>query len=161
MKVYNPKMGMDALQVRTRMFLLQQGGNCNSCTRGYRGAPRAAPQVYLCCVLQAGVGILPLARLAAASPPHGPCPRPPPPPTLPPALQVYPESQAAANQRSGRAGRTGPGTCWRLFTGGWGDLGWRGRARASRGKVQARGLPLPCCQRACLQPVRTVLFLFQ
>lgn len=33
--------------------------------------------------------------------------------------QVFPESQAAANQRSGRAGRTGPGTCWRLFTGGW------------------------------------------
>jgi pre-mRNA-splicing factor ATP-dependent RNA helicase DHX38/PRP16 len=32
------------------------------------------------------------------------------------ALQVYPESRAAANQRSGRAGRTGPGTCWRLFT---------------------------------------------
>jgi pre-mRNA-splicing factor ATP-dependent RNA helicase DHX38/PRP16 len=30
--------------------------------------------------------------------------------------QVYPESRAAANQRSGRAGRTGPGTCWRLFT---------------------------------------------
>ncbi|KAL4449004.1 hypothetical protein ABPG77_007721 [Micractinium sp. CCAP 211/92] len=34
------------------------------------------------------------------------------------ALQVFPESQAAANQRSGRAGRTGPGTCWRLFTEG-------------------------------------------
>ncbi len=32
------------------------------------------------------------------------------------ALQVYPESRAAANQRSGRAGRTGPGTCWRLYT---------------------------------------------
>lgn len=32
------------------------------------------------------------------------------------ALQVYPESRAAASQRSGRAGRTGPGTCWRLFT---------------------------------------------
>ncbi len=30
--------------------------------------------------------------------------------------QVYPESRAAANQRSGRAGRTGPGICWRLFT---------------------------------------------
>ena len=29
---------------------------------------------------------------------------------------MYPESRAAANQRSGRAGRTGPGTCWRLFT---------------------------------------------
>lgn len=34
------------------------------------------------------------------------------------ALQVFPESQAAANQRSGRAGRTGPGTCYRLFTEG-------------------------------------------
>ena len=32
------------------------------------------------------------------------------------ALTVFPESQAAANQRSGRAGRTGPGVCWRLFT---------------------------------------------
>eukprot|EP00890_Picochlorum_soloecismus_P002226 jgi/Picsp_1/3003/NSC_01225-R1_pre-mrna-splicing factor atp-dependent rna helicase prp16-like len=32
------------------------------------------------------------------------------------ALTVFPESQAAANQRSGRAGRTGPGICWRLFT---------------------------------------------
>ena len=32
------------------------------------------------------------------------------------APQVFPESQAAANQRSGRAGRTGPGTAYRLFT---------------------------------------------
>lgn len=32
------------------------------------------------------------------------------------ALQVYPISQANANQRSGRAGRTGPGQCFRLFT---------------------------------------------
>ncbi|WIA21046.1 hypothetical protein OEZ85_005370 [Tetradesmus obliquus] len=32
------------------------------------------------------------------------------------ALQVFPESQAAANQRSGRAGRTGPGTAYRLYT---------------------------------------------
>eukprot|EP00271_Cylindrocystis_brebissonii_P010230 TRINITY_DN26364_c0_g1_i1.p1 TRINITY_DN26364_c0_g1~~TRINITY_DN26364_c0_g1_i1.p1 ORF type:complete len:1371 (-),score=323.28 TRINITY_DN26364_c0_g1_i1:363-4475(-) len=32
------------------------------------------------------------------------------------ALQVFPISQAAANQRSGRAGRTGPGTCYRLYT---------------------------------------------
>lgn len=29
------------------------------------------------------------------------------------ALQVYPISQANANQRSGRAGRTGPGQCYR------------------------------------------------
>ncbi|XP_053211975.1 LOW QUALITY PROTEIN: pre-mRNA-splicing factor ATP-dependent RNA helicase PRP16-like [Panonychus citri] len=32
------------------------------------------------------------------------------------ALQIYPISQANANQRSGRAGRTGPGTCFRLYT---------------------------------------------
>jgi len=32
------------------------------------------------------------------------------------ALQVYPESQAGAKQRAGRAGRTGPGTCYRMFT---------------------------------------------
>ncbi len=32
------------------------------------------------------------------------------------ALQIFPISQANANQRSGRAGRTGPGTCYRLYT---------------------------------------------
>ena len=32
------------------------------------------------------------------------------------ALQVFPASRAAVDQRAGRAGRTGPGTCWRLFT---------------------------------------------
>uniref|UniRef100_A0ABD2X397 RNA helicase n=1 Tax=Trichogramma kaykai TaxID=54128 RepID=A0ABD2X397_9HYME len=32
------------------------------------------------------------------------------------ALQVYPVSQANANQRSGRAGRTNPGLCYRLYT---------------------------------------------
>ncbi|KGG50765.1 hypothetical protein DI09_56p30 [Mitosporidium daphniae] len=32
------------------------------------------------------------------------------------ALQVVPISQANANQRAGRAGRTGPGTCFRLYT---------------------------------------------
>nr|XP_007152851.1 hypothetical protein PHAVU_004G165300g [Phaseolus vulgaris]ESW24845.1 hypothetical protein PHAVU_004G165300g [Phaseolus vulgaris] len=32
------------------------------------------------------------------------------------ALQVFPVSRAAANQRAGRAGRTGPGTCYRLYT---------------------------------------------
>lgn len=31
-------------------------------------------------------------------------------------LQVYPVSQANANQRMGRAGRTGPGICYRLYT---------------------------------------------
>ncbi|KAJ1345257.1 hypothetical protein BSLG_000771 [Batrachochytrium salamandrivorans] len=32
------------------------------------------------------------------------------------SLQITPVSQANANQRAGRAGRTGPGTCFRLFT---------------------------------------------
>jgi len=32
------------------------------------------------------------------------------------SLQVVPVSKAAANQRAGRAGRTGPGKCFRLFT---------------------------------------------
>lgn len=32
------------------------------------------------------------------------------------ALQIYPISQANANQRSGRAGRTGPGHAYRLYT---------------------------------------------
>uniref|UniRef100_A0A7N8X5F4 Pre-mRNA-splicing factor ATP-dependent RNA helicase PRP16 n=1 Tax=Mastacembelus armatus TaxID=205130 RepID=A0A7N8X5F4_9TELE len=32
------------------------------------------------------------------------------------ALQVYPISQANGNQRAGRAGRTGPGQCYRLYT---------------------------------------------
>eukprot|EP01064_Diplonema_japonicum_P023611 TRINITY_DN34023_c0_g1_i1.p1 TRINITY_DN34023_c0_g1~~TRINITY_DN34023_c0_g1_i1.p1 ORF type:complete len:1063 (+),score=318.19 TRINITY_DN34023_c0_g1_i1:46-3189(+) len=32
------------------------------------------------------------------------------------SLQVFPESQAAAKQRSGRAGRTGPGKCFRMYT---------------------------------------------
>jgi pre-mRNA-splicing factor ATP-dependent RNA helicase DHX38/PRP16 len=32
------------------------------------------------------------------------------------ALQITPISQANANQRAGRAGRTGPGVCFRLFT---------------------------------------------
>ncbi|KAI3877863.1 hypothetical protein MKX03_028749 [Papaver bracteatum] len=32
------------------------------------------------------------------------------------ALQVFPVSRAAAQQRAGRAGRTGPGKCYRLYT---------------------------------------------
>merc|ERR1719410_657352 len=32
------------------------------------------------------------------------------------SLAITPESQANASQRSGRAGRTGPGICFRLFT---------------------------------------------
>ncbi|VVB12606.1 unnamed protein product [Arabis nemorensis] len=32
------------------------------------------------------------------------------------ALQVFPISRASSDQRAGRAGRTGPGTCYRLYT---------------------------------------------
>ena len=32
------------------------------------------------------------------------------------ALQITPISQANANQRSGRAGRTGPGMAYRMYT---------------------------------------------
>jgi len=32
------------------------------------------------------------------------------------ALQITPISQANSNQRAGRAGRTGPGECYRLYT---------------------------------------------
>merc|ERR1719253_329491 len=32
------------------------------------------------------------------------------------SLKITPVSQANANQRRGRAGRTGPGVCWRLYT---------------------------------------------
>lgn len=32
------------------------------------------------------------------------------------ALQITPISQANANQRAGRAGRTGPGHCYRLYS---------------------------------------------
>jgi HrpA-like RNA helicase len=32
------------------------------------------------------------------------------------SLMVTPISQASAKQRSGRAGRTGPGSCYRLYT---------------------------------------------
>ena len=31
-------------------------------------------------------------------------------------FKIFPISQASANQRSGRAGRTGPGQCYRLYT---------------------------------------------
>jgi pre-mRNA-splicing factor ATP-dependent RNA helicase DHX38/PRP16 len=32
------------------------------------------------------------------------------------SLQIFPISRANANQRTGRAGRTGPGTCFRMYT---------------------------------------------
>jgi ATP-dependent helicase HrpB len=41
-----------------------------------------------------------------------------------PRLELVPISQASAEQRAGRAGRTGPGICWRLWT----EPSHRGRA---------------------------------
>lgn len=38
------------------------------------------------------------------------------------SLVVAPISQASARQRAGRAGRTGPGKCYRLYTGAGGQL---------------------------------------
>lgn len=40
------------------------------------------------------------------------------------SLVVAPISQASARQRAGRAGRTGPGKCYRLYTGGEGCPTW-------------------------------------
>lgn len=53
------------------------------------------------------------------------------------SLVVAPISQASARQRAGRAGRTGPGKCYRLYTGG----AWC-----------ARPVPgLECCLWVCAQ----------
>ena len=40
-----------------------------------------------------------------------------------PRLELVPISQASADQRAGRAGRTAPGICWRL----WDEASHRGR----------------------------------
>ena len=45
------------------------------------------------------------------------------------ALQITPISQANANQRSGRAGRTGPGTAWRGEPEAWRPGTWRASVR--------------------------------
>jgi hypothetical protein len=41
------------------------------------------------------------------------------------SLQIFPVSQANANQRAGRAGRTGPGQCYRLYTERQYRQGWK------------------------------------
>lgn len=146
MKVYNPKMGMDALQVG--------GGAGVCCLRGWAGDNLMWLSGYWDLLCDAGVlcdyacglclccGCVHSNRHTTAGQPcrmrsaaarcnsdeealcqESPmgsllyeCPvwcMPQPHPLVP---QVFPESQAAANQRSGRAGRTGPGTCYRLFT---------------------------------------------
>lgn len=48
-----------------------------------------------------------------------------------PQLVTVPISQAAAEQRAGRAGRTGPGICWRL----WDEAGHRQRPTAETPEV--------------------------
>jgi ATP-dependent helicase HrpB len=48
-----------------------------------------------------------------------------------PRLELVPISQASADQRAGRAGRTAPGICWRL----WDEHSHRGRPVADRPEV--------------------------
>jgi ATP-dependent helicase HrpB len=48
-----------------------------------------------------------------------------------PRLELVPISQASANQRAGRAGRTAPGICWRL----WDESSHRGRPAAETPEV--------------------------
>ncbi len=48
-----------------------------------------------------------------------------------PRLELVPISQASAAQRAGRAGRTAPGICWRL----WDESSHRGRAAAETPEV--------------------------
>jgi hypothetical protein len=70
-----------------------------------------SPQAQSCSICSIGYVRIPLPLTSLLTPP--------PPPSVS-CAQVFPESQAAANQRSGRAGRTGPGTAYRLFTGAGG-----------------------------------------
>jgi ATP-dependent helicase HrpB len=48
-----------------------------------------------------------------------------------PRLELVPISQASADQRSGRAGRTAPGVCWRL----WDEASHRGRPPAETPEI--------------------------
>ena len=56
-----------------------------------------------------------------------------------PRLELVPISQAAADQRAGRAGRTAPGTCWRL----WDESSQRGRPVAEPPEILRSDLAEP------------------
>jgi ATP-dependent helicase HrpB len=56
-----------------------------------------------------------------------------------PRLELVPISQASAEQRAGRAGRTAPGVCWRL----WDESSHRGRPAAETPEVLRSDLAEP------------------
>ncbi len=59
-----------------------------------------------------------------------------------PRLELVPISQASADQRAGRAGRTAPGICWRL----WDESSQRGRPVAETPEVLRSDLAEPLLQ---------------
>ena len=59
-----------------------------------------------------------------------------------PRLELVPISQASAEQRAGRAGRTAPGVCWRL----WDESSHRGRPAADTPEVLRSDLAEPLLQ---------------
>jgi ATP-dependent helicase HrpB len=59
-----------------------------------------------------------------------------------PRLDLVPISQASADQRAGRAGRTAPGVCWRL----WDESSHRGRTAAETPEVLRGDLSEPLLQ---------------
>jgi ATP-dependent helicase HrpB len=59
-----------------------------------------------------------------------------------PRLELIPISQASADQRAGRAGRTGPGICWRL----WEESSHKSRPVADTPEVQRSDLAEPLLQ---------------
>ncbi len=63
-----------------------------------------------------------------------------------PRLELVPISQASAEQRAGRAGRTAPGVCWRL----WDESSHRARAEAETPEVLRGDLAEPLLQLAAL-----------
>ena len=58
-----------------------------------------------------------------------------------PRLELVPISQASAEQRAGRAGRTAPGVCWRLWT----EANHRTRPAADTPEVLRATWPSRCC----------------
>ena len=131
MKVFNPKMGMDALQVGGRggrgggnwEKMSFAGGTGRRRLRGGGGgggeARREKGEGVTCRPtrwLGSGLEESPTPCLPTPSTVYRVSRRPylPPPDLL--HYQVFPVSQAGAGQRAGRAGRTGPGTAYRLYT---------------------------------------------